>query len=91
MAAVNAVINQVINCCNAIISAIGFILQSLILLLPVSPFKYIMDFSIMGDYADYLCWIIPIPEILSTFELWIACIILYYAYQGIMRWIKMIG
>lgn len=86
----SGIINTVINCCNAVISAIGFILQSIIMLLPDSPFNFIMEASFLSDFSANLGWILPISECISTLELWIAAIIVYYCYQGVMRWIKMI-
>lgn len=77
-----------VNIFNWFINAVGVALQAVILLLPESPFQKIM--IEMPDVIINVNWLFPIAEILSTFETWLAAIIVYYGYQVILRWVKAI-
>lgn len=61
-------------------------------LLPDSPFLFLDTFEapatvIMG----HVNWFIDFGAITSIFTGWISCILLWYAYQIVLRWIKVIG
>lgn len=79
---------QVISVCNSIISGIGDIIIWVLALLPDSPFQSIV-FN-LPEFIIPLGWLFPIQEIIATLEAWISCIVLYYCYSAILRWIKVI-
>lgn len=59
-------------------------------LLPDSPFK---DFTVppeIKEILSYINWVVPFYMIGNTLLAWTGCIVVYYAYQTILRWIKSI-
>lgn len=65
---------------------------SVVDLLPDSPFLFLDEFEapatvIMG----YVNWFVDFGTITSIFTAWISCILLWYGYQIVLRWIKVIG
>lgn len=81
--------NFFINLGNHVISCLGLIVAAIMQLLPDSPFLFVMQ-SPIGQYAAYLNWILPISECIATLEMWLSAIIVYYAYQAVLRWAKAI-
>lgn len=64
--------------------------NSLLSLLPQSPFtKYLTEFSNL-PYLGWLNWFLPIKDFVAIGLGWCAIIGLYYGYQIILRWIKAI-
>lgn len=59
--------------------------------LPRSPFAAFIVALDSIPYLSYLNWFIPVSEIISVLQAWIAIVAVYYVYSAIMRWIKMIG
>ena len=72
---------------NLIIEALGSLLGLVCQWLPDSPFE-IIDNSILAEYFPSLNWFFPFSEIIVVSEAWLACILVYYAYQTVLRWIK---
>lgn len=67
--------------------------NSLIQVLPLSPFKgivYNLESSEVQEILSYLNWFIPINEMINILSAWLAAITLYYLYVVILRWIKVI-
>lgn len=61
-------------------------------LLPDSPFGFLDTFEapatvIMG----YVNWFVDIGTIINVFTLWLGCILAWYAYSIVLRWVKLIG
>lgn len=76
---------------NWLISKLTSLLNYVIALLPVSPFrKFIDEFSNI-PYLGYLNWFFPVGKILEVGAAWLAVIALFYIYSVIMRWVKLIG
>lgn len=65
---------------------------SVLELLPRSPFVVLDSMSNWQfyDLLQMLNWFIPISSFIGIFEGWLLCVGLYYGYQIIFRWIKMI-
>lgn len=59
--------------------------------LPSSPFQEYISRIDSIPYLAELNWFVPVPEILTIMEAWLACVVIYYLYSAIMRWIKVIG
>lgn len=69
------------------------ILDKIISLLPLSPFKGVIT-GLQGEDARqilaYLNWFIPIHDFLIVLASWLGVISLYYVYVIVLRWIKVI-
>lgn len=62
----------------------------LLTVLPTSPFqKFFSDVSI--PYLNYVNWFVPFDRFVVILSSWIGCIILYYAWVVVGRWIKVLG
>lgn len=60
-------------------------------LLPDCPFEeYISDIG-DNDLLKYLNWIIPVGEFVTIGSSWLIAIGVFYLYQVILRWLKVIG
>ncbi len=77
-----------VNMANWFIQALGVSLQAIILLLPESPF--LLMFDKLPDFVIGMNWLLPISEMMATGEAWLGAIIVFYAYQIVLRWIKAI-
>jgi len=66
------------------------LIQSIVKLLPVSPFKpYIA--SIQGwQGLGWLNWFMPVSAILGVCAAWLTAIAAYYLFSAIARWLKLI-
>ena len=61
----------------------------LFMLLPDSPFQFEFP-SEVNEILGYINWIIPFYMIGNTLLIWCSAVLVYYAYQTILRWIKSI-
>lgn len=66
---------------------------SVVNLLPPSPFLLLED--MVGDeFSDILRmvnWFIPFGTLVGILEVWLSGILVYYAVQIVLRWVKVIG
>lgn len=60
-----------------------------VMLLPSSPFTAIST-SAIQPYIQNLGWILPIPEMLAVLQAWGTAVGVYYVYQAILRFTKMV-
>lgn len=59
--------------------------------LPTSPFQpFIQQFREL-PFLQYLNWFIPVGQMITVLEAWLAAILVFYLYSIILRWIKAIG
>lgn len=58
-------------------------------LLPNSPFQAINN-SDVANFMGTLNWFLPLDKIVAELELWLTCVIVFYAYQLILRWVRAI-
>lgn len=90
---VESVFNCLVYILNSIIWLFAKVLDLVFSLLPNSPFLALdtMMFSYGIDkYLGYLAWLIPIKTILFILISWLGCMLIYYVYSVVMRWIKLI-
>lgn len=62
-------------------------------LLPESPFRALINSFNDTEIHQILCYVnylLPIGEMLSIFSLWLAGVAIYYIYQLVFRWVKVI-
>lgn len=61
-------------------------------LFPESPFNVLDNLS-NSQFYEWLCmlnWFIPVNTFVSILESWLLAVGLYYVYQIVLRWIKVI-
>lgn len=58
--------------------------------LPDSPFVMISKNSQITELLSYLNWVIPIDFMISTLELWLVAVGIFYVWQILLRWVKAI-
>lgn len=65
---------------------------SVIELFPTSPFGILdeMSGSDFYEWLRFVNWFVPIGTFISILEGWLVCVAAYYAYQIVLRWIKVI-
>ena len=65
---------------------------SVLELLPTSPFVILDELgnSEFYEILQFVNWFIPINTFVGILEGWLLCVGLYYGYQIIFRWIKVI-
>ena len=70
---------------------VELVLDAVLYLLPDSPFQKIELPAVLNDYLGYINWFIPFRLMSNTLLVWLSAIIVYYAYQSILRWTKAIS
>lgn len=79
------------NILNTLRNMLITLANALLELLPTSPFQAfvakITDIPALG----YLNYFFPISEMIAVTEAWLTAILLFYAYQLVLRWIKLVG
>lgn len=65
---------------------------SVINLFPASPFTILDELSnsIVYEWLQYLNWFIPVNTFVGILEAWLVCVGIYYGFQIVLRWIKVI-
>lgn len=61
-------------------------------LLPPSPFLILED-MVEDEFADILemvNWFIPFGTLVGILEVWLSGVLIYYAVQIVLRWVKVI-
>lgn len=82
----------IINTINAIIRGLGKVLTFLLSVFPDSPFqKYIIQNNYILPYLKMINYFVPVAEILVTFEALLVAVGVYYIYQIVARWLKVIS
>lgn len=71
---------------NAIISGMGAILNTLLSVLPDSPFTFVTN--IESSWLQAINYILPVSEAIAHLELFVTAAIVYYGIRIVLRWIK---
>lgn len=58
-------------------------------LLPNSPFQTLNNADV-NTFMGTLNWFLPLDKILAELELWLTCVVVFYMYQIILRWVRAI-
>lgn len=82
--------NMFMNLINFIISALGALLSTILGVLPNTPFSAISN-SGVSTWLGGFAWIVPFSAMLAITQAWLTCIIAYYGYVVIMRWVKVVA
>lgn len=81
-------LNMLIKFVNIIILAVGTLIETLVSILPSSPFNFIETLEI--PYLESLNWVFPIPVFISILEVWLVAIGVYLVISTALRWMKVI-
>lgn len=78
---------------NALTSGLVSLAAAIIQLFPASPFEVLADLP-AGDEVkiliSFLNWFVPFSAFVSITEVWLSGVAIYYIYQIVLRWIKVI-
>jgi hypothetical protein len=64
--------------------------QSFVDAMPSCPLTWLATNSDVQKYLGYVNWFIPVYSIVAVYQVWLVCILAYYAIQVVLRWIKVI-
>lgn len=59
--------------------------------LPDSPFTGFIESLESVSWLGYLNWFVPVGTFVTIGTAWVAAIIVFYIYQMILRWSKVVG
>lgn len=68
-------------------------IKSILGFFPPSPFTFLSEMSIdpqLAEWIGFLNWFIPVNSFVAILEVWLTCILVYYVWQIILRWVKVI-
>lgn len=71
--------------------AFGGLMNSLVELLPLSPFADFVDQFSGLPWLGVLNWFFPVRQCLIVMAAWLGAIAIFYLYSVVMRWVKLIG
>ncbi|MCX8129394.1 MAG: hypothetical protein N3I35_04755 [Clostridia bacterium] len=74
---------------NGIISALGKVLQTILLLLPDSPFIFVGNLD--QQWLKYINYFLPVQEFVVVLEAYVIAVGIYYAIRIPLRWAKAAG
>lgn len=78
-----------IDLANKFIELLAAAISGILSLLPSSPFAFTE--SLKSDWVNAICWIFPIPGMITHLEAFLAAAAVWYAVRVALRWIKVAG
>lgn len=75
---------------NNIVNIVTTLAQSVLNLLPRSPFADAINAWNPPQFLGWLAWFFPVRAILSIIALWLTAVTAFYLVSIIARWIKLI-
>ena len=77
---------------DALSDALVDLAVSIVELCPASPFTVLDELgnSEVYEWLRMVNWFIPIGTFVSILEGWLVCVAVYYVYQIVLRWIRVI-
>ena len=77
---------------DALSDALVSFAVSVIELFPASPFVVLDQLSNteVYEWLRMANWFVPVGTFVSILEAWLMCVAVYYGYQIVLRWIKVI-
>lgn len=66
------------------------ILASVLSLLPGSPFTAFINSISDIPFLGYLNYFVPVAQMIAIGETWLVSIGIFYLYQAVLRWVKVI-
>lgn len=74
---------------NSFLDLLGSAATSLLLLLPNSPFQW--DLTGSSTILKWIFWLFPVAGIITSINLYVTAVALYYVIRVALRWIKVVG
>lgn len=74
---------------NSVVDIFSGVLDSIIELLPLSPFARFTYMTLDSGLLALLNYFLPIAEIVSVLQLWLIAVAGYYIYKFILKFIRM--
>lgn len=74
-----------------IVDLVNSIVEGLLSFLPDSPFSGFIESVAELPYLSYLNWFVPVGTFIAIGSTWLVAIGVFYIYQAILRWAKVIG
>lgn len=71
-------------------AALVALVDALLSFLPDSPFTAFLEKTASIPELGYLNYFIPVQEMIAVSEAWLACVAVFYLYQAVLRFAKMI-
>jgi uncharacterized protein (DUF486 family) len=81
---------MLLSLCQSVIDGLVAMLQGIANILPGSPFNGLSAMTLDSKWFGYLCYIVPVPQIIALLESWGVAVGLFYVYMIVLRWIKAI-
>lgn len=81
--------NLLIDFMNFLLSSVKLLISTIMAFLPDSPFLNI-NLGVFGEYIGYMNWIFPFKQAVILLTLWGSCVLIYYVYSVVLRFIKAI-
>jgi len=75
---------------NWLTSKIAYVINSIMIILPDSPFVMLSRDADIMQILGWVNWVIPVGEMIAILEAWLVAVALFYVYQLILRWAKAI-
>ena len=72
---------------NWFIDKVALLGEGVTAILPRSPFTY-LNVALDAKWLGYINYFLPVSEVLNILVAWGAAILLWYAYQILLRWVK---
>ena len=63
-------------------------INTVLALLPNSPFRSFIRTMEDNDILNAINWILPIADFIAILEVWLTAIAVFYVYMVILRWAK---
>lgn len=77
---------MIIRYINIVIEKVGHALEYILILLPDSPFIYVMNLE--HDWISYINYLFPVAGAVAHLELYLIAVGLYYIVRIALRWLK---
>ena len=65
--------------------------ESVLKVLPLSPFRQYLTYFAGWEYLGWLNWFFPFKAIFAILRTWLTAVGVYYGWSVVLRWIKIIG
>lgn len=75
---------------NWLTSKLDYVLSVVLALLPDSPFQAITTNANITNFLGYINYFVPMNEIMAIMQAWITAVGVFYVYQAILRFAKVI-
>lgn len=73
---------------NWLTDKLGFIVDTVMVMLPDSPFVMLQRSASVNQVIGIVNWIVPFSQMVAILQVWLTAVAVYYVYQIILRWAK---